>query len=266
MSSLAGKAMWTMAVMAVLGLTTSVAEAGRYNDIDDHARDIEYQASRAQRIVKYDFRRLPVAIQKCLLTNLCGLEDNADCIRDLTRRDGNLDRIVEHVQVMSGQLAEVEEHIDELRSWCRSCVHECPGHRRSSCGTMSRQHARDLRELCERVGKIRKEMECMTREVEELLAARRDCGLHRHGRGQVIVPPPPVRAVPPVVSHHSRVEPRFQIGFSTSRLYDRRDDFRRDRGCSSIGRSRSFGSHRSAYDVPVFRHNGRSFGFSLSFR
>ena len=104
MSSLAGKAMWTMAVMAVLGLTTSVAEAGRYNDIDDHARDIEYQASRAQRIVKYDFRRLPVAIQKCLLTNLCGLEDNADCIRDLTRRDGNLDRIVEHVQVMSGQI------------------------------------------------------------------------------------------------------------------------------------------------------------------
>jgi hypothetical protein len=244
--------MWTMAVMAVLGLTTSVAEAGRYNDIDDHARDIEYQASRAQRIVKYDFRRLPVAIQKCLLTNLCGLEDNADCIRDLTRRDGNLDRIVEHVQVMSGQLAEVEEHIDELRSWCRSCVHECPRHRRSSCGTMSREHERDLRELCERVGKIRKEMECSN--------------LHSHARSRVVIPTQPVRVAPPIISHHSRVEPRFQIGFSTSRLYDRRDDFGRDRGCSSIGRSRSFGHHRSAYDVPVFRHNGRSFGFSLSFR
>ncbi len=39
MKTLAGKTMWTMAVMAVLGVTTSVAQAGHYSHIDDHARD-----------------------------------------------------------------------------------------------------------------------------------------------------------------------------------------------------------------------------------
>ncbi len=122
MKTLAGKMMWTMAVMAVLGVTTSVAQAGHYNRIDDHARDIEHIADRAQRNVRLGFNGVPIQIQQCLLTNLYRLEKNAECIEDLTRLPGNLNDISAHVDEMFGQLAEVEEPVNELRRWCRSCV------------------------------------------------------------------------------------------------------------------------------------------------
>ena len=274
MKTLAGKTMWTIAVMAVLGVTTSVAQAGHYSHIDDHARDIEHIADRAQRNVRLGFNGVPIEIQQCLMSNLYRLEKNAECIDRLTRHHGSLNEIARHVDEMFGQLAEVEEHVDELRSWCRSCV--VPSHLRSSCGTMSRTHERALRELCERVSKIRFELTCLANELEELLSPSCD---HRHGSR---VSPRPTIVVPPPVPRAPVVQPSLHLGFGSSSrgsMWDRHDsrigrrdswsgrhDSRHDdsRG-SRFGHGRTSFNH-SAFDVPVIRSSGRNFGFSLSLR
>lgn len=263
---------WKLAAMAVLGMSATVAQAGHYRDIDDHARDIERDAERAQRIVKYDFRRVPIDLRNCLLTNLYGLEENADCIRDLTRRSGNLDEIARHARVMSRQLAEVEGHVDELRTWCRSCV--VPRHQLSSCGTMSRDHARSLRELCERTERICSELRCMTAEIESLKSAG-----FRHDRYRHVSAFPGGPTAFPAYGLSGRSRTGLHIGVSSFRRHDDRDDRdgrrgRRDHDDEDDhhhGRDgrfgRDFGSGgRGPVNVPLFRHNGRSFGFSLSIR
>ncbi|MBI1312102.1 hypothetical protein GC176_12480 [bacterium] len=257
MRNLTGTAMWAMAAMTVLGVATSAAQAGHYMDIDDHARDIDSQAERAQRIVKYDFRDLPVPIQQCLLTNLNGLEENADCVRDLTRHGGQLDEIARHVQVMSRQLADVEHHIDELRTWARSCF--VPPHLRSSCGMMSRAHERSLNELCERTQKIGAELQCLTNELNQLLAARQGIIHHSHVQS---LPPQPVVVVPPPAPRPP-VQPSVQIGFGTAGGFNSWTG--RGGRHHAIGRS-NFGRGQNAVNVPLFQQNGRSFGFSLTIR
>jgi hypothetical protein len=273
MKTLAGRTMWTVAVMAVLGVTTSVAHAGHYNRIDDHARDIERIADRAQRDVRLGFNGLPIGIERCLLTNLYRLEKNAECIIDLTRYPGNLDDIARRVDEMFGQLAEVEEHVNQLRSWCRSC--DVPRHLRSSCGTMSRAHERALRELCERVGRIRSELTCLADELQELLAP---CLDRRHGRS---VTPHPTIIVPPPAPRGPVVQPSIHFGIGTSSrgsawdrsssrfwIDSRRDSFRHDSfrrdDCRDDGfRGSRFGHGRTSFSVP---NGGRSFGFSFSIR
>ena len=257
MKTLAGKTMWTMAVMAVLGVTTSVAQAGHYTHIDNHARDIEHIADRAQRNVRLGFNGVPIEIQQCLMTNLYRLEKNADCIDDLTRRLGGLDEIARHVDEMFGQLAEVEEHVNQLRTWCRSCA--VPSHLRSSCGTMSRDHERALRELCDRVGKIRFELTSLANELDELISPGCD---HRHGpvvppRPPIVVPPPPRAPV---------VQPSIHLGIGTSsrgRSWDRHDDHRSHGDLNRVGR---FGRSQTSVNVPLLRNNSRGIGFSLSLR
>ncbi len=208
------------------------------------------------------------------MSNLYRLEKNAECIDRLTRYHGSLNEIARHVDEMFGQLAEVEEHVDELRSWCRSCV--VPSHLRSSCGTMSRTHERALRELCERVSKIRFELTCLPNELEELLSPSCD---HRHGSR---VSPRPTIVVPPPVPRAPVVQPSLHLGFGSSSrgsMWDRHDsrigrrdswsgrhDSRHDdsRG-SRFGHGRTSLNH-SALNVPVIRSSGRNFGFSLSLR
>jgi hypothetical protein len=275
MRTLVAKLMWTMAAMAVLGVTTSVAQAGHYNHIDDHARDIERDAERARRVIKHEFSGVPFEIRHCLNSNLYRMEEAADCIGDLARRPGNLDAIAEHVDEMSLQLAEVDDHINELRGWCRSC--DVSGRLRSSCGTMSLVHERSLRELCGRVDRIRSELDCLVTELNQLFAA---CGRsrghdHDHGRGvsrrpTIVVPPPVPR--PPVVqpSVHRGIGTRGRSSawdrrsaFDRRSVWDRRDD---RHSHEHMGHGSRFGRSQTAVNVPLFRHNGRNVGFSLSLR
>ena len=264
MKTLKATSMWTLAVMAVLGVTTSVAQAGHYSDIDDHARDIEHFADRAQRNVRLGFRGLPRDLQQCLMTNMYRLEKKAECIDDLTRRPGNLNEIARHVEEMFGMISEVEAHLDELRNWCRSC--DVPSHHRSSCGTMSRTHERALKEFFERTRKIRAALECMVDELDRLISPRCVTSRHRHDdhdrgvsrRPTIVLPPPAPR--PPVVQPSTR----FELGVSRGgSIWDRHDSWRRTTGASCSSR---FGRSQSAFNVPVYRRSGSSFGFSMSFR
>ncbi len=261
MKTLAGKTMWTVAVMAVLGVTTSVAQAGHYDHIDDHARDIERSADRAQRDIRHDFARLPHDLRQCLMSNLYQLEKNAECIDDLTRRPGNLNEIARHVDEMFGQLAEVEAHVDELRTWCRSCV--VTSRHRSSCGTMSRDHERALRDLIERTSRIRRELDCLADELRRLMPSRCEVGHHHGDRGfsrRPTIVVPPVVPRPPVIQPSSR----FGTGFSRhGSVWNRYDDWR-GFGLSTHG-SRLERSH-GAINIPLSRRGGSSFGLSLSFR
>ena len=229
----------------VLRLSSSPAQAGHYGEVDDHARDIYYAAARADRIVRFNFRSAPLTIYSCLRDNLCGMVETADCVKDLTRRGGNLRQIQIHIEKLDDQFTEVRKGEESLKKW----VSQCPpsGFRRfgSSSSSCSRVDAFNLKRLCERIDEIGKEMECMLNDLDKLLIDAGLDGRHRHGT-------------------HGR--------------QDGRSDERRNFGpdappvprleiprTSTRGGRHSQHLHGRPVQIPVFRHNGKSFSISFSF-
>jgi len=240
----------TLVATIAVTLTASLAQAGHYGEIDDHAREIYYEAGRADRVVRYNFRNAPLNIYTCLRENLCGMVETAACVNDLTRRSGNLERIQEHVESLDDQFTEVQKGTESLRKW----VAQCPPPRFSRFGSCSASRSSvdefNLRRLCDRVEEIAEEMKCMLMDLDKLLV---DAGLsdprgrghdHSHGRGNARPADPRDRG--PVNP------PRLDVPSTpSSRSFDRlgRDGF----------------PHGRTVQVPIFRHDGRSFSLSLRF-
>lgn len=244
------KAIKTLAASIAVTLTASLAQAGHYGEIDDHAREIYYEAGRADRVVRYNFRNAPISIYTCLRENLCGMVETAACVNDLTRRSGNLELIQEHAEKLDDQFTEVQKGTESLRKW----IAQCPPPRFSrygSCSSSSRSSIDqfNLRRLCDRVEEIAEEMKCMLMDLDKLLV---DAGLdgprghgHDHGPLRGNARPADPRDRGPVNP------PRLDVPPTPS-----------SRGFDRLGRDGL--PHGRAVQVPIFRHDGRS--FSLSFR
>jgi len=243
-------ALTTLSAAMVLSLSSSLAQAGHYGDVDDHARDIYYAAGRADRVVRYNFRSAPLPIYSCLRDNLCAMVETADYVKNLARRGGNLRQIQIHIEKLDDQFTEVQKGAASLEKWLSQC--RAPGFGRyGSCSTSnSRVDDFNLKRLCERIDEIGKEMEFMLNDLDKLLI---DAGLDRrhshetHGRqdGRPTdrrdfgpdAPPAPRLEVPPTLTRGA--------------VHGRPGHERHPRGYP--------------VQIPVFRHNGKSFSISLSF-
>lgn len=243
-------ALTALSTTLVMSLGSSLAQAGHYGHLDNHAREIFYDAGRADRVVRYNFRSAPLNIYTCLRENLCGMVETAECINDLTRRAGNLQQLQLHIERLDDQFTELQKGTDSLRKWVAQCPPRAYGY--SSCSSSrSRVDEFNLRRLCERVEEIGKEMECMLTDLDKLLV---DAGLDAphthhgaHPRGAGPADPRDRGPVNPRVA-----PPRLDVPPtpSRSRSFDR---FDRNR------------LHERSVHVPIFRHDGRSYSLSLRF-
>jgi hypothetical protein len=246
-------ALTTLSAAMVLSISSSLAQASHYGEVGDHARDIYYAAGRADRVVRYNFRSAPLTIYSCLRDNLCGMVETATCIKDLTRHGGNLAQIQTHVEKLDDQFTEVQKGAEALQKWLSQCP--APGFGRYGSCSASRSRVDDfnLKRLCERIDELGKEMECMLGDLDKLLV---DAGLnapHSHGnRAPQNGRPTERRDFGPDSPPAPR--PRLEIPPTPTRGAVH--------GRPGNGRP---GHDRHPVQIPVFRHNGRSFSISLSF-
>lgn len=227
-----------------VALTTSVASAGHYKDVDDHAREIRYEASRMERTVRYSFRQAPLALYKCLREELCALEETADCLRDLTRREGNLERIVDASEKMDAQFAALQDHMSKLERWVAGIRADCSPYSRSrSCSSSIVILEHQLKRLCVRMKNITEKMRCMLEEIDQLVAACRELDRRsQRDRGRDVAPP---RGIEPSRRSIQPVQPILPP--TQSRFGPRHGHYR-----------------QRTVSVPLFRHNGRYFSLAFS--
>lgn len=243
-------------------LAGSTAQAGHYGDIDDHSRDIERDAERAEAIVKYNFRHAPCSITGTLKDALCSVAETAHSLHECSCRKNNIHNVEAKANLLTSQFLRAQAAFEDLSRWVNgpSCGYTRFGS--FSCNSRpSRTDQLQLRSLCKRMDDIAEELTCMNSEL------RRELARHNravHGIGQSLHSH----------SHHgdrdhrhsSRVVPQIQplgsIGrpghdFSRGRQSYDRDPF------GSRFMSRNFG-HSRLNDSSYF--STRIGGFGLSFR
>ena len=238
-------------------LTGSSAEAGHYRDIDDHSRDIEREAERAEAIVKYNFRHAPVTVIRCLQDSLCAMAQTAHQLHDLTDCEGNVHAFASKVDRLDAQFCEVQDGFLALRGWVTGSGCSISRFGYVSCSARpSRTDELQLKSLCRRIDDIEEELDCMKKELREVLAHHsrhlhdsHGHASHRHSSRSVSR------------GHVDHVRPIIPLG-----TYGRPGhDHSRDRH----GRS---GSYFGSRDFGYSRHSGNSYihtrigGFGLSFR
>ena len=266
----------TVAATLILAVSAGMATAGHLRDIDDHARDIEREAERAERVVRDNFRNAPAPITSCLAEHLCSVAQSANRINTLCSCESNLDTVNALTCGMNREFREAEVAFAELRQWTLVCPVTVGGHCHH-CSTC-RVNEYHLKRLCERIDEVREELSCMTREVNQLIAARNAQLHHHHGTvavpAPVVLPPVVTRPVPscnnglslsfgrpvgPIVTPSSRFDSRFD-----DRRFDR--DRRDEHHTSSRGRNVIDTHHgRSASNHSVTFGNRGGVGFSFSF-
>jgi hypothetical protein len=183
----------TVASTLILAVSAGTVSAGHLSDIDDHARDIEREAERAERVVLENFRNAPAPIIACLSEHLCAIAKIADRVDNLCSCEANLDTVNALTCQMNTEFREAERGFAELRHWASVC-HASPSGHCHSCSAC-RVNEYHLKRLCERIDAVRDELRCMTGEVTQLVAVR-DAALlgHRHHVSRVapVIAPPPV--------------------------------------------------------------------------
>lgn len=225
------KALLSVAAGLVLTLSSSTALAGHYLDIDDHAREIESEAGRADLIVRQNLRGIPLSLYGCLRDLLGDIGSTACELRDVTRRDGNLRLVKAGVEKLDASYCDLKTHMAELREWTYSRRGSLHDRHRHHDHVSARVDDYYLRKLCERVDEIGEELDRMKSDLRKLLACE---GPHhaRPGFGRPSVPVIP--SVPPVPAPS-----RFDRSF-----HGRPD--------------------RSAVAVPIFSHKGTSFAIRIN--
>lgn len=256
-------ALRTLAATVAVTLSSSLAQAGHYGELDDHAREIYYEAGRADRVIRYNFRSAPLSIYTCLRENLCGMVETARCVNDLTRRSGNLEQIQEHVENLDDQFTEVQKGTEALRKWIAQCP--APAYSRFGSCSSSRSSVDEfnLRRLCERIEDIGKEMQCMLTDLDKLLVdAGIDARPHRHDHDPRNSRPADPRDLRPADPRDLRpADPRDRGPVNPRRLDV--PPTPSSRSFNGFGRDRV--PHGRAVQVPIFRHDGKSFSLSLRF-
>lgn len=204
--------------------STGLARADHYLAINDHAREMEYEAGRSEQLVRISFPAASPALKDCLRELLADIGSTACEIRSLTRRDGCLHQIEDEVDHIEHLYADLVDHMDELKATVGAG--RSPYCRSRHCTTGSSLDQLNLKRLCERVEEIGCALGCMQNDIKSLKAPA-----HRHAVPTPVVPPIQVPAAPVVPSG-------YRPGYGSHR----------DRTVS----------------VPVFRHNGGTFAVRIN--
>jgi hypothetical protein len=268
-------------------LTSTTAQAGHYRHIDDHSRDIEREAERAEAIVKYNFGHAPAPILDFLCESIGSVARTAHQLHELSECSGNAVAIEAVTARLDAQFCDVQLGVTVLREWVTGCP--CSVRRFSSSFAMCQPRNVDrsnLANLMRRVDDINEELTEMKQDVVIVMAEhyrshRHSSHGHVSSRSRIVTP----------VRSQSRFEPQRQIitlgtferpghdfsrGHSSSRSSHSSHSQSFSRGqSSSHGRSSSrgnsgfsFGSRGSGHS----RHSDSSYirtrigGFGLSFR
>jgi len=233
MSTLVTHARNVMVVGLTLALAPS-AQAGHYRQMDEHSHEIEIHADQADRIVRYSFRSAPLPIYTTLRNNLAGISETAHQLHSFCGQPGNLRQIEIALDKLEDQYDAVEHGLRDLRHWAGT-GHNHHSHggfdSRFGRGYFARVDQRQLALLCDEVDEVGRQLECLLDDMRHL---RRDTGGRNDHRHNIPSGPVPrVNPVPPVPSRFPGAGPRPA-----------------DR----------------VLNVPVFRHNGQNFSFSLVLR
>ena len=172
----------TLAALVLTALTSNVAVADHNSvikELSEHAYNLERQADRADRDIRYYFRNAPQA--KCLRDQFCLIEEKADDLQKALRHRVDIHDVEECLEELDAAFVVAQKHMAELRKWSQACR---PTTIRFSSGNLtvcstSGSSDINLRRLCGRVEDIGKTLGCMITEVDELLGHNRG---HNHGR------------------------------------------------------------------------------------
>lgn len=255
----------TLAHGLILGLavvlTGTAAEAGHYRHIDNHARDIEREAERAETVVRRYFHHAPAPLTHFLDDSLHNVARTAHQLHELSRRSGNTVAIEILTARLDGQVHDVLEGVTVLREWVTGC--HCSVRRFASsfnsCHPRSSDR-RNLASLIRRTDEMDDELHDLKNDLKVIMADYNRAHPHAsHGhvstRSRVLLPAPVPRD-----SH------RVVIPLGT---YERPGhDFSHGRTQSRSRTVFSFGSHSSRHghhSESAYIHT-RIGGFGLSFR
>ncbi|MDA1163758.1 MAG: hypothetical protein O3B13_11705 [Planctomycetota bacterium] len=251
-------------------LTGTAAQAGHYGHIDDHSRDIEREAERAEAIVKYNFRHAPSPIFQYLCVGLGEVSQTAHQLHELSECSGNVLAIEAVTARLDAQFCEVQEGISALREWVTGC--QCSVRRFSSSFALCHPRSVDranFASLARRIDEIDGELREMKQDLQIVMVEYHRAHHHSaHGHVSSFGRPAPA----PVLSRtqidtHRQVLPLGSLGKPGHDFSDGRND---SRGHSSFHGSPGFtiGSNSSPYS----RHRDNTYiqtrigGFGLSLR
>lgn len=255
-------------------LTGTTAQAGLYRHIDDHSRDIERDAERAEAIVKYNFNHAPQSIVRYLSDELHGVAQSAHRLHELTECSGNVLAIDALTSQLDGQFRHVQEGVLVMREWVEG--RNCSVHRFSSCFRTARPRSVDranLASLCRRIDDIEKELCEMKEDLQVVLtdyyrSRRHTSNWRGASSGRDVTPAlqsryePSRRIVPLGTYNRPGHGSSHDHGFNQGRGISNRDSHSHRPSNYSFGNR---GSRYSRFSDSSYVHT-RIGGFGLSFR
>ncbi|NQV25421.1 MAG: hypothetical protein HQ518_13755 [Rhodopirellula sp.] len=179
-------------------LTGATAQAGHYGHIDNHSRDIEREAERAEAIVKYNFRHAPAPIVQYLCESLNGVAQTSHQLHELSECSGNVLAIETITSQLDAQVCDVRQGIVVLREWVEGC--SCSVRRFSSCFSSCRPRSIDranLSSLLRRTDEIDEELCEMKKDLQIALTEHHRTHSHSSSFSRGMAPAIPQARIAP---------------------------------------------------------------------
>lgn len=243
----------TAAGLAAIALATcltatEVGASDKLIELDNHAWTLERTAVRADRDVRYDFRHAPMA--KCLRDNFCMIAEKADDLQKTIgrRADPRMLRDIEDcLEEIDEAFAEIQNAMDELRTWNAKCRPQTVRYGSVRIGFCAGSSKSDLERLCARVDLMKETLRCMFEDLEKLFC---ECGIKRPHTQDHHRPASPAAPIVPDV-RDSRPGPRGGQPIRVPGQTTRGSSFHR------------FPGHRSV-SIPIGKpHHGFRIAFSF---
>jgi hypothetical protein len=254
-------------------LTGANAQAGLYEHIDDHSRDIEREAERAEAIVKYNFRHAPAPIVQYLCESFRGVAQTSHRLHELSECSGNVLAIEAISSQLDAQVCDVRQGMLVLREWVEGC--SCSVQRFRSCFASCRPRSIDranLASLCRRTDEIDEELRDMKNDLQIVLAEyhrahRHSSHSHVSSHSRVVTPVfPQTRFEPLPLGTYGRPGHDFsrRSGFSERNIVSH--DHGSSHGQSNFGLGSRNSGHSRHSDSSYIQTRIGGFGLSLRLR